>query len=85
MKLTLHSYEKKNNKQAYYDKRLKQIEIISRTHGKESNPSLTFLNNVASIVPTLVSLDNGDTITNPYGIANNFNYFAFIAETTKKV
>ena len=30
-------------------------------------------------------LDNGDTITNPYDIANTFNnYFASIAETTKK-
>ena len=30
-------------------------------------------------------LDNGDTVTNPYDIANTFNnYFASIAETTKK-
>ena len=29
-------------------------------------------------------LDNGDTITNPYDIANTFNdYFAAIAETAK--
>ena len=34
---------------------------------------------------TVLSLDNGDTITNPYDIANTFNnYFASIAETTKK-
>ena len=34
---------------------------------------------------TVLSLDNGDTITNPYNIANTFNnYFASIAETTKK-
>ena len=34
---------------------------------------------------TVLSLDNGDTITNPYDIANTFNnYFAPIAETTKK-
>ena len=40
---------------------------------------------VASSVPTVLSLDNGDTITNPYDIANTFNnYFASIAETTKK-
>ena len=33
----------------------------------------------------MLSLDNGDTITNPYDIANTFNnYFASIAETTKK-
>ena len=33
----------------------------------------------------MLSLDNGDTITNPYDIANTFNnYFASIAETTKR-
>ena len=33
----------------------------------------------------ILSLDNGDTITNPYDIANTFNnYFVSIAETTKK-
>ena len=31
------------------------------------------------------SLDNGDTITNPYDIANTLNnYFAFIAESIRK-
>ena len=36
-------------------------------------------------VPTVLSLVNGDTTTNPYDIANTFNnYFASIAETTKK-
>ena len=36
-------------------------------------------------VPNVLSLDNGDTITNPYDIANTFNnYFASIAETTNK-
>ena len=36
-------------------------------------------------LPTVLSLDNGKTITNPYDIANTFNnYFASIAETTKK-
>ena len=34
---------------------------------------------------TILSFDNGDTITNPYDIANTFNnYFASIAETRKK-
>ena len=43
------------------------------------------LKTVASCVPTVLSLDNGDTITNPYDIVNAFNnYFASIAETTKK-
>ena len=47
--------------------------------------SLISLKTVASNVPTVLSLDNGDTITNPYDIANTFNnYFASIAETTKK-
>ena len=40
---------------------------------------------LASSVPTLLSPDNGDIITNPYNIANTFNnYFASIAETTKQ-
>ena len=35
-------------------------------------------------VPTILSLDNGDTITSPYDVANTFNnYFASIAETIK--
>ena len=48
--------------------------------------SLISLKTVAFGVPTaLSSLDNGDTITNPYDIANTFNnYFASKAETTKK-
>ena len=47
--------------------------------------SLISLKTVASHVPTVLSLDNGDTITNPYDIANTFNnYFASIAETMKK-
>ena len=48
--------------------------------------SLITLKSVASNVPTVLSLDNGDTITNPYDIANTFNnYFASIAETTKNI
>ena len=36
-------------------------------------------------VPTVLSLDNGDTITNSYDIASTFNnYIASMAETTKK-
>ena len=61
---------------------LKEIGIMLRTHGKELNPLLS-QKTVASSVPTI--LDNGDTITNAYDIANNFNnYFASIAETAKK-
>ena len=40
---------------------------------------------VASNVPTVLSLDNDDTITNPYDIANTFNnYFPSVDEATKK-
>ena len=49
--------------------------------------SLISLKTVASSIPPVLSLDdNGDTITNPYDIANTFNnYFASIAaETAKK-
>ena len=46
--------------------------------------SLISLKTVACNVPTVLSLDNGDTVTNPYDIANTFNnYFASVAETTK--
>ena len=48
--------------------------------------SLISLKTVASSIPTVLFLDNSDTITNPYDIANTFNnYFASIAETTKRV
>ena len=44
-----------------------------------------FLKTVASSILTVLSLDNSDTITNPYDIANTFNnYFTSIAETIKK-
>ena len=59
---------------------LKETGIISRTNGKVSNP---YFCKKCSI--PCVSLDNGDSITNPYDIANTFNdYFASIAETLKK-
>ena len=47
--------------------------------------SLISLKTVASSIPTVLSLDNGDAISNLYDIANTFNnYFVSIAETTKK-
>ena len=47
--------------------------------------SLITLKSAGSNLPTVLSLDNGDIITNPYDIPNTFNnYFASIAETTKK-
>ena len=51
----------------------------------DRNKVLISLKTVASNVPTVLSLYNGDTVTNPYDIANTFNnYFASIAEATKK-
>ena len=40
--------------------------------------------NILKQIGILLSFDNGDTITNPYDIANTFNnYFASVAETTE--
>ena len=72
------------SKQAYYNKYLERNwnNIKNTWKGIKSFISLK---TVASSVPTLLFLDNGDTITNPYDIANIFNnYFASIVETTKK-
>ena len=72
----------KKNKQAY-DKYFERNWNIMNTW--KGIKSLISLKTVASSVPTVLFLDNGDTITNPYDIANTFNnYFASIAETTKK-
>ena len=50
----------------------------------ERNQLLISLKTVASIVPSVLALGNGNTITNPYDITNTFNnYFASIAETAK--
>ena len=47
--------------------------------------TFTSLKTVTSSVPTVHSLNNGNTIRNPYNIANTFNnYFVSIGETTKK-
>ena len=49
--------------------------------------SLIFCKNcsIQYTIPTAHSLDNGNTRTSPYDIANTFNnYFASIAETTKR-
>ena len=75
----------KKSKQDYYDKYFKRNwnDIKNTWKGIKSLISLKI---VASNVPTVFSLDNGDTITNTYDIANTFNnYFTSIAETTKKV
>ena len=74
----------KKSKQAYYDRYFeKNWKNIKNTW--KGIKSFIFLKIVASSIPTVLSLDNGDTITNPYDIANTFNnYFAFIAETAKQ-
>ena len=74
----------KKSKQAYYDKYFERnLNNIKNTW--KGIKSLISLKTVAPNVLTVLSLDNGDTITNPYDIANTFNnYFASIAETTKK-
>ena len=74
----------KKSKQPHYDKYFKRNwnNIKNKWKGIKS---LISLKTVASHVPTVLSLDNGDTITNRYDIANTFNsYFASIAETTEK-
>ena len=74
----------KKSKQAYYDKYFERNWNNIKNTWKGIK-SLISLKTVASRIPTVLSLNNGDTITNPYDIANAFNnYFASIAETTKK-
>ena len=73
----------KKSKQAY-DKYF-EINWNNIKNTWKGSKSLISLKTVASSVPTVLSLDNGGTITNPYNIANTFSYyFASIAETTKK-
>ena len=72
----------KKSKQVYYHKYFER----NWNNIKKTIKSLISLKTVASHVPTVLSLDNGDTITNPYDITNTFNnYFASIAETTKSI
>ena len=74
----------KKSKQAYYDKYFERNWNYIKNTWKRIK-SLIALKTVASNVATLLSLDDGNTITNPYDIAKTFNnYFASIAETTKK-
>ena len=74
----------KKSKQAYYDNYFERNWNNIKNTWKGIK-SLISLKTVASSVPTLLSIDNGDAITNPYDIANTFhNYFASIADTMKK-
>ena len=64
---------------------LKQIRIILRTHRKELH-SLISLKTVASSMPTVLCLDNGDVLTNFSAIDNTLNnHLVFIAKTIRKV
>ena len=74
----------KKSKQAYYDKYFERNwnDIKNTWKGIKS---LISLKTVAFSEPKILSLDSVDNITNPYDIAYTFNnYFAPIAETTKK-
>ena len=74
----------KKSKQAHYDKYFeKKWNNIKNTWKRIKY--LISLKTKASSVPTVLSRENGDTITNPYDIANTFNsYFPSIAKTTKR-
>ena len=75
----------KKSKQAYYVKYSERNWNNIKNTWKEIK-CLISLKTVASSVSTVLSLDNGDTVTNPYDIANSVNnYFDSIAETTKKI
>ena len=66
----------KKNKEAYYHRYFERNWNNIKNTWKGIK-SLISLKTVASNAPTVLSLDNGDTITNPYDIANAFNnYFA---------
>ena len=63
---------------------LKNIGIIFKNTWKGIK-YLISLKTKAYSVPTVLSREDGDTITNPYDIANTFNnYFTSIAETSKR-
>ena len=74
----------KKSKQAYYNKYFERNWNDNKNTWKGIKP-LIYLKTVLSSVSTVLSLDNGDTITNPYHIANTYNnYFVSIAGTTKR-
>ena len=68
----------KRSKHSYYDKYLEtNWNNIKNTW--KGIKSLISLKTVPFSVATILSLDNGDTITNPYDIGNTFiNYFTSI-------
>ena len=60
----------KKSKQVYYDKYFQRNWNNIKNTWKGTK-YLISLKTVASSVPTVLSLDNGDTITSLYDIANN--------------
>ena len=66
----------KKSKQAYYDKYFERNWNNIKNTWKGIT-SLISLQTIASHVPTIPSLDNGDTINNPYDIANTFNNYLY--------
>ena len=68
----------KKTKQAYYDKYFEKIwNNIKKTW--KGIKSLISLKTVASNVPTVLPLDNSNTIVSPYDVTNTFNnYFALL-------
>ena len=73
----------KKRKQAYCDKYFKKNWNNIKNTWKRIK-SLISLKTVASSVPAVLTLHNGNTVTNPYDIASTFNYLVSIAEATKK-
>ena len=73
----------KKSKQAHHNKYC-EINWNNVKKERKRSKSLTYLKTVVFLAPILLSLDNGDTINNPYFIANTFNnYFASIVQSTK--
>ena len=74
----------KKSKEAYYNRYfIANCNNIKKTW--KGIKSLICLKTVASRATTVLSSDNGNTITNPYSTANTFkNYFPSIADTTIK-
>ena len=73
----------KKSKQAYYDIYFERNWNNIKNTWKGIK-CLISLKTVASHVPIILSLDNGDTITSPYDVVITYNYFASVAETMKE-
>ena len=74
----------KTSKQTYYDEYF-ETNWNNNKNTWKGIKSVVSLKSVSSNVATVLSRNNGDTITNPYNISNTFNnYFASIAKTRKK-